>query len=137
VVQIGTPVDLFERPEHTFVGHFIGSPGMNVLPCELAHGGPSVAGHRVAVANAEGIGSDDGDLEIGVRPEFVSFADEGLPVDVAKISDAGRYRIVDTRLGEHSIKLLVDEGQAIPSDVGHVRFDPDRTRVYRAGRVVR
>ena len=35
VVQIGTPVDLFERPKHTFVGHFIGSPGMNVLPCTL------------------------------------------------------------------------------------------------------
>jgi glycerol transport system ATP-binding protein len=33
VVQIGTPEDLFERPQHTFVGHFIGSPGMNVLPC--------------------------------------------------------------------------------------------------------
>jgi len=32
VVQIGTPVELFERPLHTFVGHFIGSPGMNVLP---------------------------------------------------------------------------------------------------------
>ena len=35
VVQIGTPVELFERPAHTFVGHFIGSPGMNVLPCEV------------------------------------------------------------------------------------------------------
>ena len=35
VVQIGTPVELFERPRHTFVGHFIGSPGMNILPCEV------------------------------------------------------------------------------------------------------
>ena len=34
VVQIGTPEDLFERPAHTFVGYFIGSPGMNVLPVE-------------------------------------------------------------------------------------------------------
>ena len=31
-VQIGTPAELFERPEHTFVGYFIGSPGMNLLP---------------------------------------------------------------------------------------------------------
>ena len=31
VVQAGTPVELFERPRHTFVGHFIGSPGMNIL----------------------------------------------------------------------------------------------------------
>ena len=33
IVQIGTPIDLFEQPAHTFVGHFIGSPGMNILPC--------------------------------------------------------------------------------------------------------
>ena len=35
VVQIGTPDELFERPRHTFVGYFIGSPGMNVLPVTL------------------------------------------------------------------------------------------------------
>ncbi len=34
VVQQGTPEELFERPRHTFVGHFIGSPGMNLLPVE-------------------------------------------------------------------------------------------------------
>ena len=44
VVQIGTPVELFERPAHTFVGHFIGSPGMNVLPCEVANGQAVLAG---------------------------------------------------------------------------------------------
>ena len=38
IVQIGTPIELFERPKHTFVGHFIGSPGMNVLPCEVSGG---------------------------------------------------------------------------------------------------
>jgi glycerol transport system ATP-binding protein len=35
VVQIGTPEELFETPAHTFVGYFIGSPGMNVIPCEI------------------------------------------------------------------------------------------------------
>ncbi len=38
IVQMGTPVELFERPAHTFVGHFIGSPGMNVLPCDVKGG---------------------------------------------------------------------------------------------------
>ena len=36
VVQTGTPEELFERPAHTFVGHFIGSPGMNILPCTVS-----------------------------------------------------------------------------------------------------
>ncbi|MDP3895124.1 MAG: ABC transporter ATP-binding protein, partial [Mesorhizobium sp.] len=35
IVQIGTPAELFERPKHTFVGYFIGSPGMNVMPAVL------------------------------------------------------------------------------------------------------
>lgn len=35
IVQIGTPAELFERPGHTFVGYFIGSPGMNVLPANI------------------------------------------------------------------------------------------------------
>lgn len=35
VLQVGTPQALYEAPEHTFVGHFIGSPGMNFLPCQL------------------------------------------------------------------------------------------------------
>ncbi len=45
VVQVGTPIDLFERPTHTFVGHFIGSPGMNVLPCSVDGGRVGFMGH--------------------------------------------------------------------------------------------
>jgi glycerol transport system ATP-binding protein len=51
VVQIGTPVDLFEKPQHTFVGHFIGSPGMNVLPCRIDNGSAYVGDLKIATAN--------------------------------------------------------------------------------------
>jgi glycerol transport system ATP-binding protein len=136
VVQIGTPVELFESPKHTFVGHFIGSPGMNVLPCQLENGQPTVAGHPIATANGAAVRNADGRLEIGVRPEFVTFVDHGLAVDVVKVMDAGRYRVVDTRFGDHSIKVLVDEDAAVPEGAAHLRFDPARTRVYRDGWVV-
>ena len=36
VVQSGTPAELFDKPAHTFVGYFIGSPGMNIVPAEVA-----------------------------------------------------------------------------------------------------
>ncbi|HEY8709720.1 MAG TPA: ABC transporter ATP-binding protein, partial [Burkholderiaceae bacterium] len=42
-VQIGSASDLFERPQHTFVGHFIGSPGMNFLPAKWGASGLAVA----------------------------------------------------------------------------------------------
>ena len=136
VVQVGTPVELFERPQHTFVGHFIGSPGMNVLPCSLDGRTAMIDGVAIDTHNAEACSDETGRLEIGVRPEFVSFAPEGLPVTVEKVSDAGRYQIVDTRHDGIKIKLLVTDPGSIPSEGARLRFDPSYTQVYRDGWVV-
>ena len=137
VVQIGTPVELFEKPRHTFVGHFIGSPGMNVLPCEVDNGTVRVAGQAIETSSgpigAQAHGDGQAELQIGVRPEFVSFSDQGIPVQVVKVSDAGRFRIVDTLLEGHSIKLLVEEDKAIPTDSARLSFDAGHTQVYRDG----
>jgi len=132
VVQSGTPVELFERPQHTFVGHFIGSPGMNVLPCEMQGGRARFAGHTVVAAN-EGAVKAGGRTEIGVRPEFVSIASEGIPAEVVRVADAGRYRIVETRSNDHTIKLLLKEGGDVPSGSTFLRFDPPHTQIYQDG----
>ena len=136
VVQVGTPVELFEEPRHTFVGHFIGSPGMNVLPCRIDNGQPVFAGRRIAAANAGAVGNGDGKLEIGIRPEFVSFSSDGIPANVVKVSDAGRYRIVEAVSDGHSIKLLVGEGEDVPAGAAHLQFAEASTRIYRNGRMV-
>ncbi len=78
VVQMGTPQELFETPEHTFVGYFIGSPGMNVLPAQVNGTRPCLRDRDLA---GQGFGTPSGNVEIGVRPEFTSLhAAEGLPV---------------------------------------------------------
>lgn len=136
IVQIGTPIELFERPRHTFVGHFIGSPGMNVLPCEVTDGRAAFAGNPVGAVNAGAYKGNGKVLELGVRPEFVRFAGEGIPVDVVKVADAGRYRIVETRHRAHSIKLLVAEGAELPTGRAHLHFDAAHTRIYEDGWMV-
>ena len=136
VVQIGTPVELFERPRHTFVGHFIGSPGMNVLPCRLEGGTPVFGGLPVPTDHPIAHKPASEKLEIGVRPEFVSFAPEGIPVEIVRVSDAGRFSIVDARHGDHLIKLLAPEGADLPSEDAHIRFDPGHTQVYADGWMV-
>ncbi|MBA5777163.1 ABC transporter ATP-binding protein [Stappia sp. F7233] len=136
VVQVGTPVELFERPQHTFVGHFIGSPGMNVLPCTIREGKAFFDGTAVPTATESSLDAVSGRTEIGVRPEFVNFADKGVPVRVTKVSDAGRFRIVETRAGEAVIKLLVNEGEGIPADDAHLAFAQSHTQVYRDGWIV-
>jgi glycerol transport system ATP-binding protein len=136
IVQIGTPVELFERPSHIFVGHFIGSPGMNVVPCEVRDGKAIFAGRAIETANAAGYRGSSRHLELGVRPEFVTFAEEGVPVRVVKVLDAGRYRIVETDHDGHTIKMLVPEDQTIPVGSARLRFAPDRTRIYENGWMV-
>jgi glycerol transport system ATP-binding protein len=128
VVQAGTPVELFERPRHTFVGHFIGSPGMNLLPCETdAAGMARFAGHALAKGHG---------TQIGVRPEFVRFASEGLPVRIERVADLGRHRIVEARHGEQLIKAVVAEGAALPQDSGYLVFEAAHTHVYADGWLV-
>ena len=136
VVQIGSPVELFERPRHTFVGHFIGSPGMNVLPCVVDNGKALLDGQPVAVQNPPSMALDGKRLEIGVRPEFVSFDRDGLPVAIAKVSDAGRYRIIEARHGATRINVLTEPDVPVPADGARVRFDPAHTRLYADGWLV-
>ncbi|PZF77353.1 ABC transporter ATP-binding protein [Aestuariivirga litoralis] len=132
VVQSGTPIELFERPQHTFVGHFIGSPGMNVLPCELRGGQAFFAESPVPAANI-GQARIAGRTELGIRPEFVSIAEAGIPAEVVRVADAGRYRIVETRSHGHTIKLLLKEGGEVPSGHTFLSFDPAHTQVYEDG----
>lgn len=133
VVQAGTPVELFERPQHTFVGHFIGSPGMNLLPATFEDGVARFAGHALPIASRPGAVPAGASLQVGVRPEFVSFADSGIPVHIVKVADAGRYRLLETRHEAHTIRLLVDEDAPLPSGNTYLRFDPDYTQLYADG----
>ncbi len=129
VVQTGTPIELFDKPRHTFVGHFIGSPGMNFLPCDVRDGKAMVGGQAIVAGNAKAAGK--GKLELGIRPEFVTFSKSGLAADVVKVADIGRVRVVETKLASgHSVKLIVPEGDDIPTGKVHVSFAPAHTHVY-------
>ena len=94
-VQIGSASALFERPAHTFVGHFIGSPGMNFLPLQRDAAGASVAGIALR--------APDGAATLGVRPEYVLLAAPNtagaLPAVVTQAQDIGTYWLLSARLG--------------------------------------
>ena len=70
--QVASPTEIYRRPVNRFVGTFIGSPAMNVLPLEnvegVYHAGPFVLGQ----AN---LGSQK--LELGIRPEQVLVSLDG------------------------------------------------------------
>jgi glycerol transport system ATP-binding protein len=107
---------------------------MNFFDCEVAGGGAVLAGHPVRTANparAEGRR-----LQLGVRPEFISFAPDGIPVRITHVADAGRFSVVEAQGDAGLVRLLVQEGAVIPAEAAHVRFDPAHTLFYSDGWLV-
>ena len=114
MVQIGTPEELFDTPEHTFVGYFIGSPGMNVLPGVVDGSHVGVAGGRFELGRRYAPGA--GSVEIGIRPEFVGVTDRagaggaGLPMEVRAVENIGRLQIVRGSIDGHDVDAVIEEG---------------------------
>ncbi len=137
VVQSGTPVELFERPRHTFVGYFIGSPGMNVLPCHIAGGDAIYEGLTIACqnrpANGFALPAADATVEVGIRPEFIRFSEQGFSVEIERVDDLGRHQLVHATRGSNEIKVICAEEQAIPNEHAKIQLDPQRTYLYVDG----
>lgn len=138
VLQIGTPQELFENPQHTFVGHFIGSPGMNFLPCRLESGIARVGDLSIHVCSD--CDALNGQVELGIRPEFIELSgqpdDKRHRVTIVETEDLGNCKIVTVRLAEHLIKVKVDEGQSIPSTEAYIEFPTEWIRLYVDGALV-
>lgn len=132
VVQMGTPQELFETPEHTFVGYFIGSPGMNLLPAEIDGTGAMVGGCRIPLAGSYGPMS--GKVQIGIRPEFVSIGSGGdgeLPARVRRVEDVGRHRILRTDTAAGEISAILHAGAELAGEQIHLTFDPAKISVFQ------
>jgi glycerol transport system ATP-binding protein len=134
VVQVGRPDELFDAPAHTFVGWFIGSPGMNVLPARIENRIAHVDGARIALARAYPGLPAGARIEIGVRPEFVRLdADgSGVPVVLERIDDLGRRAVAKVRLGPHTLFATVPAG-APGITRPTLSFDAARVHVYADG----
>ena len=122
-VQIGSASELFERPQHTFVGHFIGSPGMNFLPVRWSGSDIEVAGR--SMSNPAAALKFAGAATLGVRPEYVGLAAPNeagaVPAVVTQAQDIGTYWLVSARVGggssgsgESLIRARLNPEQTIP-----------------------
>ncbi len=131
IVQVGTPKELFETPRHTFVGFFIGSPGMNVTPVVLDGASVKIGESRVALTRAPVV-AEGARVELGVRPEFVRLGATGIPASVVRVEDAGRYRVAHLSVQGRAIAAMLREGEEIPADP-HVAFAPEGVHLYADG----
>ncbi len=142
VVQSGTPQALFEHPEHTFVGYFIGSPGMNLMPCSLEAEAVLVGNSRIPlepglIARAKNVG---GEISIGIRPEFLQCGagsrQNSVPAEIKAVDDLGNFKIVTAKLGDQLIKAKISEDADLEPGAGWLFFPPDHTKLYANSRIV-
>jgi glycerol transport system ATP-binding protein len=118
LVQYDTGKNLYQSPVNTFIGHFIGSPGMNLLDCTLTqHNGTpraQLGPHQVPLASAlePHLDLTWTDCQIGIRPNSVTVQvadphDESsyLPAVVDQVEMLGGFQIITATLTETSVEV--------------------------------
>jgi len=137
IVQFGSPHELFEEPNHTFVGYFIGSPGMNLIEVKRCAGGLCFDDIEVPVSremerHIDQIGSSN--IKVGIRPEFVHVwegkTDNAYECQVLDVEDLGTYKILTMKLANQVIKARLQEDQTVPRDRAWVSFPEQWMKVY-------
>jgi len=106
--QIGTPVDVFEKPASVFVAGFIGSPPMNLVPVHVAGDGTMTAEGSLPldITPTDVPTSVRGrNVILGIRPEYMMFNTRGLSAEVEMIETLGSEQLVHCRYG-HSLVVV-------------------------------
>jgi multiple sugar transport system ATP-binding protein len=109
VEQIGSPLELYDRPANRFVAGFIGSPAMNFIDGRQQDGALVAAnGARLPIAGAQAA-NDGRTMVYGIRPEHLDLADDGFEAEVVVIEPTGSETQLFARLGEQEIVAIFRE----------------------------
>jgi ABC-type sugar transport system ATPase subunit len=150
IEQVGTPHDVFARPENVFVASFIGTPQMNLLEADLI----GVEGRRATVAlngatlslptDPAVAGLKPSRVTIGVRPRAFSPASEGGPLTIAAVAELiepmGAETLIHARAADGGdIRVVVPRDRRVKiGDALHLLPEPGQVHVFAEdGRAVR
>lgn len=136
VEQIGTPLELFDRPGNLFVAQFIGSPAMNVLEgtLRLSDGQRWIEaeGCRWPVASTAA-GRDGQSVHYGVRPSDIglSASGDGLAAKVVVVEPTGAETELLLQVGDVQLVLVMHgRTSAQPDDTVYLEINADKTHVF-------
>ena len=133
VEQIGTPLELYDRPENQFVAGFIGSPSMNFLKGRVADDGSAafiVEGGAVLPLDSVPAGMAGRAAVYGIRPEHIDLSDDdGAPAEVTVIEPTGSEIHVFAKIGDQPVTALFRERYRLtPGET--IRLSPERHQVH-------
>ena len=137
VMQVGRPAEIYRKPQNLFVANFIGNS--NQLEGRITSVGPDnigtlelAAGLTTSVPLREAY---TGPVTAAVRPEYLKFADDGMPGTIHTATFLGDFILYEVELANHQI-ILVNEygnmGDILRSgDAVRLGFVPEHISVYK------
>ena len=131
--QCASPRELYDDPANAFVGTFIGSPSMNIIPSLVKEGGIDMNGYLVPVERDFMAKASSGKVIVGVRPEDLALSGEGADMTVTLVEELGADTYVyGTYAGPDGPVDLVARGQgmAAPKIGSVVKVQPTRTYIF-------
>lgn len=141
IVQFGTPQALFENPNHSFVGYFIGSPGMNFIDVNLRQGSLvhhdvvfACPRHHITALEQMNVVVNKQNLKIGIRPEFIQWVASptatSYKADIEFIEQLGDHQIVTVQFLQNQWHIRIGEHQHCDGEFIHFELPPAHVKLY-------
>ncbi|QGK70770.1 sn-glycerol-3-phosphate ABC transporter ATP-binding protein UgpC [Allosaccharopolyspora coralli] len=134
--QCDTPRTLYDQPINSFVAGFIGSPAMNLCSADVVDGGVRFGGTTVPVGRDTLRNADAGTVLLGVRPEGLELADDGIPLTVDLVEELGAEALCHGHVDGHEDTTIVVRVDArVPPKTGsrvHVRIRQGEHHLFSA-----
>ena len=140
IVQAGNPKELFERPQTTFVGYFIGSPAMNIYECTaLTDFDVSIGDIQLKTStNLSNVKSRQ--LKIGIRSEFIKLvndrSDNTIEGKIETVEDFGNYKLVSVNKNNLIIKAKIEREMEIPQDTVLLKIPAEHCCIYQDNHLI-
>ena len=135
VEQIGTPLELFDRPGNLFVAQFIGSPAMNVFKGVVRGGMVDALGARWPLA--AGVGQEGQNVHYGIRPTDLVIADAatgGIAAQVVVVEPTGAETELLLQIGDQQLVVVMHgRTQAQPDDTVYLTLEAAQAHVFDSG----
>jgi multiple sugar transport system ATP-binding protein len=131
IEQIGTPADLYDRPDNLFVAGFIGSPAMNLLEGTLI-GSDFATGDGTSIPLAIPAQVTPGQkITLGIRPENLHLDPSGQPAEVLSVEPTGAETQVTARLAGHvMVGAFRERIKAKPGETIGISLDPNALHLF-------